>query len=89
MVHYNPSKNLFNTETIHKEVAEPTNPSEGYNKLYFKSDDKLYRKDSSGVEQEVGSVAGDFIEGVNIDKIIVSETEPVSSVEGDLWIDVS
>lgn len=38
------------------EIATPSNPSAGYNKLYFKSDDKLYILNSAGVELEVATV---------------------------------
>jgi hypothetical protein len=37
------------------QVATPSNPAAGRDKLYFKSDDKLYRLTSAGVEAEVGS----------------------------------
>lgn len=43
---------------IGKEIATPANPGAGYNKLYFKVDDKLYRLDSDGNESEVGDGAG-------------------------------
>lgn len=37
-----------------KQITTPSNPSAGYNKLYFKSDDKLYRLTSGGSETEIG-----------------------------------
>jgi hypothetical protein len=37
-----------------KQVATPANPASTYNKLYFKSDDKLYKLTSGGTETEVG-----------------------------------
>lgn len=43
---------------IHEQVATPANPASGYNKLYFKSDGKLYTLDSSGNEAAVGSGTG-------------------------------
>lgn len=40
------------------QIATPANPSAGNNKLYFKSDGKLYTLDSSGNEAAVGSGTG-------------------------------
>lgn len=37
------------------QIATPASPSSGRNKAYFKSDDKLYKLTSAGVESEVGS----------------------------------
>lgn len=37
------------------QITTPTTPSSGFDKLYFKSDDKLYKKTSAGVESEVGA----------------------------------
>jgi len=37
------------------QIATPANPSAGRNKIYTKSDDKVYRLTSAGVESEVGS----------------------------------
>jgi hypothetical protein len=36
------------------QIATPSNPSANYDKLYFKSDDKLYRKTSGGTETLIG-----------------------------------
>jgi hypothetical protein len=36
------------------EITTPSTPSSGTDKLYFKSDHKLYKKDSTGTETEVG-----------------------------------
>ena len=38
-----------------KQIATPANPSSGENKIYFKSDDKLYKLTSAGVESEIGA----------------------------------
>lgn len=38
--------------------STPSNPSAGSNKLYFKSDDNLYKLDSAGNEVEVGAGGG-------------------------------
>lgn len=48
----------FDNATTHTQVSTPSNPSSGDNKLYFKSDDKLYKLDSAGNELEVGSGTG-------------------------------
>jgi len=37
-----------------KQIVTPTNPAVGYDRLYFKSDDKLYKLDTAGVEKLVG-----------------------------------
>ena len=37
------------------QVATPANPTANNDKLYFKSDDKLYKLTSGGVETEIGS----------------------------------
>jgi len=42
-------------EAILKQISTPSNPSSGYNKLYFKSDEKLYKLTSAGTETEVGA----------------------------------
>lgn len=42
------------------QIATPSNPAAGSNKLYFKSDDKLYRLTSGGSEAQVGG-SGDFL----------------------------
>jgi len=58
-----------NQDGSHKDVASqsrvllaeqaetPDNPDEGYQKLYFKDDGKLYKKDDAGNESEVGGVS--------------------------------
>jgi hypothetical protein len=40
------------------QIATPANPAANHNKLYFKSDDKLYKLTSAGVESEVGGGGG-------------------------------
>ena len=47
-----------------KQIASSTTPASGENKLYFKSDDKLYKKDSAGAEVEVGAGSGDMLASV-------------------------
>jgi len=41
-------------DETYKQIATPDNPASGYNKVYFKSDNKLYKLTSGGVETEVG-----------------------------------
>jgi hypothetical protein len=41
-----------------KQLTTPGNPASGYNKLYTKSDDNLYRLKSDGTETAVGGAAG-------------------------------
>jgi hypothetical protein len=45
------------------QIATPSNPAAGNNSLYFKSDEKLYKLTSAGVESEVGAGGGggDFL----------------------------
>lgn len=43
---------------VANQIATPSNPAAGKNKLYFKSDNKLYKLDSGGTEEEVGSGGG-------------------------------
>jgi hypothetical protein len=40
------------------QVATPASPAAGKDRLYFKSDDNLYRLTSAGIEQQIGSGAG-------------------------------
>lgn len=44
----------INDALIFNQIATPSNPSASHNKLYFKSDDKLYKLTSAGTETEVG-----------------------------------
>lgn len=48
----------FDKEFVAKQLATPSSPSSGYNKLYFKNDDKLYKLTSGGTETEVGATSG-------------------------------
>lgn len=41
--------------TFDDQGSSPANPSAGYYKLYFKTDGKLYKLDSSGTETEIGA----------------------------------
>lgn len=41
-----------------KQISTPPNPSATFDRLYFKSDDKLYKLNSAGVEIEVGAGGG-------------------------------
>jgi hypothetical protein len=49
--------------TLFTQTATPSNPSSGSNKLYFKSNDKLYYLDSAGTEVEVGAADLTSIDG--------------------------
>lgn len=48
----------FDDAITGKQISTPSNPSSGYDKLYFKSDNKLYKLTSAGAEVEVGSGTG-------------------------------
>jgi len=47
-----------NSSLIVQQIATPSNPSAGFNKIYTKSDGLLYKLDSAGNEVAVGSGAG-------------------------------
>lgn len=47
-----------NSSLVIQQIATPSNPSAGFNKIYTKSDGLLYKLDSSGNEVLVGSGAG-------------------------------
>jgi hypothetical protein len=71
-------------EAILTQISTPSNPSAGTNKLYFKSDDKLYKKDSGGVENEVGGGAtltrGTFVNGdLSSGKLTVTHSKGLSA----------
>jgi len=44
----------LNSRLVLAEITTPANPAAGYNSLYFKADDKLYRLTSAGTEKLVG-----------------------------------
>jgi len=47
------------------EIATPSNPSSGFNKLYFKSDDHLYALDDAGNETQIDSAGADELVAVD------------------------
>lgn len=59
-----------------KQVSTPSNPSSGYNKVYFKSDEKLYKLTSAGIELEVGSGGGTAM-------AVLTKTTGYSILNGD------
>lgn len=80
----------FDDAITGQEIATPSNPAAGYNKLYFKNDDKLYKLNSAGTEEEIGSGGGSGT-GINLinnpdgaEPLDQSQTNDV----GD-WIDSS
>jgi len=44
--------------SLFEEITTPSSPSSGYNKLYFKNDDELYKLNSSGEESLIGGGGG-------------------------------
>lgn len=53
--HINQYASMFDTTGLDiAEISTPTSPIAGRNKLYFKSDDKLYKLTSGGTESEIG-----------------------------------
>ena len=47
-------KRVYSQENIYSQVTSTATPSSGFNSIYFKTDNKPYTKNSSGVEVEVG-----------------------------------
>lgn len=72
-------------DLVYKQIITPINPTLGYDKLYFKNDDKLYTLDSLGNEVQVGAGGGiqtfttvasaELASGVDNDLCYVVETE--------------
>lgn len=60
--------------TIVELSSTPTNPSSGYQKIYAKTDGKLYVKTSSGVETELTNVAGGGGGGITEAKAMLIST---------------
>jgi hypothetical protein len=58
-------------ELVGHQIATPANPPANYNKVYVKSDGKLYILNSAGVETQIGSGSGDVV-------------GPASAVDGQL-----
>lgn len=57
--HINQLVDMFEATGLEiKQISTPANPPSGRNKLYFKSDDKLYKLTSAGTESEVGAGGG-------------------------------
>lgn len=52
------SNKTFGDSIIGTEIATPSTPSSGLDKLYFKSDNKLYTLNSAGTETAVGTGSG-------------------------------
>ena len=51
-------RSTWNKAQEYEQVSTPSNPSTSNHKLYFKSDGKLYKLDSSGLEEEIGGGGG-------------------------------
>ena len=47
----------YNTDE-YKQITTPANPTGGFNKIYFKADNKAYRLDSTGAETELWGSGG-------------------------------
>lgn len=55
-MHINLLNDMLETGGIgYKQIATPSSPIAGRNKLYFKNDNKVYKLTSAGVESEVGA----------------------------------
>lgn len=71
----------FDNELETQEVSTPGNASSGYNKLYFKSDGNLYKLDSDGNENQVGSGGGTVEWQKNV---LTTDTSSQSTLRNDL-----
>ena len=63
MVDRSISLDTLTGDTTFTQTTTPSNPSAGSNKLYFKSDDKLYYLDNAGTEVEIGAADLTSIDG--------------------------
>jgi len=70
------------------QISTPSNPSSGSDKLYFKSDDNLYRLTSAGVETQVGSGGGGTVTSVTASTPLNSSggTTPNISLTGTVGV---
>lgn len=62
------------------QISTPSNPAAGDNKVYFKSDDKLYSLTSGGVETEIGATSAVVNSALTLENIgfNVSSDDPTS-----------
>lgn len=71
--HINDINAMFDSTGLDiKQIATPANPDSGRNKMYFKSDGKLYTLSSAGVESSAGS-------GASTETFIIAGTFPSSA----------
>lgn len=82
------TSNLLNNGYIEKdEIATPATPGTGKNRLYFKTDAKLYRLDDVGTEVEVG---GGAVDSVNSQTgVVVLDIDDVTptTTKGDIIVE--
>ena len=55
-------------------ISSPTAPSSGYDKLYVKADDKLYKKTSAGVESLVGGGLTPIVPTVSLNAFVAVDS---------------
>lgn len=80
-------EHTWDAAQVMQQIGTPSSPGSGYNKLYFKSDDNLYKQQSNGTETQVGG-SGD-IASDDVGRIDAQSTIPSSPSTNDLWIDTS
>lgn len=75
----------YNYETFKQRSAKPSSPPSTYNRLYFKTDGKLYYVDSAGTEAEAGaSFSATTITGQTDDSTPATTATAVLSQGGSL-----
>lgn len=76
----------LNGATMYTQIATPSNPAAGKNKLYFKSDGKLYKLTSGGVESEIGGAltVGSTSIGSGTDTAILFDDAGLLGEDADL-----
>lgn len=61
-----PAANSASGALTSKQISTPANPDSGFDRLYFKSDDNLYKKTSGGTENQMITSSGlSIVEGAN------------------------
>lgn len=68
------SNKTFGDAITGTQIVTPSNPSAGFDKLYFKADNNLYSLNSAGVETQIGS-GGSSSGGINYIKNSGAETD--------------
>lgn len=71
----------FDDATTNQHIATPSNPSAGYNKLYFKTDNKLYILDSAGNESALDSVLANDLYSKKTAAYTITDVDRLAYIE--------